>query len=73
MLSRYEIKTSSDNLNAKHEVMQQVVLSALYRSGFFSKAAFYGGTCLRIFHDLPRFSEDMDFSLLEKNFVNIRI
>ncbi|MCD4697370.1 MAG: nucleotidyl transferase AbiEii/AbiGii toxin family protein, partial [Bacteroidales bacterium] len=38
-----------------------------YRAGFFNKAAFYGGTCLRIFHDLPRFSEDMDFSLLEKD------
>lgn len=67
MLSRYDIKTSSDKLNAIHEVMQQVALAALYRAGFFSKAAFYGGTCLRIFHELPRFSEDMDFSLLEKN------
>jgi len=67
MLARYEIQTINDKLNATHEVMQQVALSGLYRAGFFSKAAFYGGTCLRIFHDLPRFSEDMDFSLLEKN------
>ena len=67
MLSRYEIMTNSDKLNATHEVMQQIALSALYRAGFFSKAAFYGGTCLRIFHNLQRFSEDMDFSLLEKN------
>ena len=66
MLSRYEIMTNSDKLNATHEVMQQIALSALYRAGFFSKAAFYGGTCLRIFHNLQRFSEDMDFSLLEK-------
>jgi len=47
-----------------HEVLQQVVLAGLYRSGFFDKAAFYGGTCLRLFHGLDRFSEDMDFSLL---------
>jgi len=67
MLSRYEIMTNSDKLNATHEVMQQIALSALYRAGFFSKAAFYGGSCLRIFHNLQRFSEDMDFSLLEKN------
>lgn len=67
MLARYEIKTNSDKLNATHEVMQQVALSGLYRAGFFSKAAFYGGTCLRIFHNLPRFSEDMDFSLLAKD------
>jgi predicted nucleotidyltransferase component of viral defense system len=53
-----------------HEVLQQVALAGLYRAGFFEKAAFYGGTCLRIFHGLDRFSEDMDFSLLtwEKDF-----
>ncbi|MDD2634852.1 MAG: nucleotidyl transferase AbiEii/AbiGii toxin family protein [Bacteroidales bacterium] len=67
MLSRYEIKTTEDRRNALHEVMQQVTLSALYRAGFFDKAAFYGGTCLRIFHGLPRFSEDMDFSLLKRD------
>ena len=67
MLSRYKVKTSSDKLNATHEVMQQITLSALYRAGFFSKAAFYGGTCLRVFHGLPRFSEDMDFSLLAQD------
>jgi predicted nucleotidyltransferase component of viral defense system len=47
-----------------HEVLQQVALAGLYRSGFFDKAAFYGGTCLRLFHGLGRFSEDLDFSLL---------
>ncbi len=67
MLSRYNIKTNEDRLNAAHEVMQQVCLAGLNRAGFFEKAAFYGGTCLRIFHQLPRFSEDMDFSLLEKD------
>ena len=67
MMSRYEIKTTEDKHNAVHEVMQQITLAALYRVGFFEKAAFYGGTCLRIFHNLQRFSEDMDFSLLEKN------
>jgi Domain of unknown function (DUF1814). len=44
--------------------MQEIALAGLYRGGFFNKAAFYGGTCLRIFHGLKRFSEDMDFSLL---------
>ena len=65
MLSRYEIHTEDDKRNALHEVMQQVALAGLYRGGFFDKAAFYGGTCLRIFHGLQRFSEDMDFSLLK--------
>ncbi|MCP9917008.1 nucleotidyl transferase AbiEii/AbiGii toxin family protein [Cyanobium sp. ATX 6F1] len=45
--------------------MQELALAGLYRRGFFGKAAFYGGTCLRIFHQLPRFSEDLDFSLLQ--------
>lgn len=65
MLSRYEIKTNDDQVNARHEVMQQIALAGLYRGGFFNKAAFYGGTCLRIFYGVSRFSEDMDFSLLE--------
>jgi predicted nucleotidyltransferase component of viral defense system len=67
MLSRYEIKTNEDYSNALHEVMQQITLAGLYRGGFFEYAAFYGGTCLRIFHQLQRFSEDMDFSLLQPN------
>jgi predicted nucleotidyltransferase component of viral defense system len=65
MLSRYEIKTKDDRTNALHEVMQEIALAALYRAGFFDRAAFYGGTCLRIFYGLQRFSEDMDFSLLQ--------
>ncbi|MDR2556143.1 MAG: nucleotidyl transferase AbiEii/AbiGii toxin family protein [Bacteroidales bacterium] len=65
MLARYDIKNKADRENAMHEVMQQIALAGLYRGGFFDRAAFYGGTCLRIFYNLPRFSEDMDFSLLE--------
>lgn len=65
MLSRYEIRTNDDYINAQHEVMQQVTLAGLYRGGFFNKAAFYGGSCLRIFYGLQRFSEDLDFSLLQ--------
>lgn len=65
MLSRYELRTDDDYINARHEVMQQVTLAGLYRGGFFNKAAFYGGTCLRIFYGLQRFSEDMDFSLIQ--------
>ena len=64
MLSQYTIVTDKDRRNAIYEVMQQIALAGLYRGGFFNKAAFYGGTCLRIFHKLERFSEDMDFSLL---------
>ncbi|MDD4618420.1 MAG: nucleotidyl transferase AbiEii/AbiGii toxin family protein [Bacteroidales bacterium] len=67
MLGRYDIKTAQEKHNAINEVMQEIALAGLYRGGFFDKAAFYGGTCLRIFHGLPRFSEDMDFSLTEKN------
>ena len=64
MLAAYAPKSQQEQLNALHEVMQQVCLVGLARGGFMEKAAFYGGTCLRIFHGLERFSEDMDFSLL---------
>lgn len=64
MLSAYDLSTEQQRRNAVFEVNQQVVLAGLYRGGFFDSAAFYGGTCLRIFHGLNRFSEDMDFSLV---------
>ena len=62
MLARYDDELGKRN--ATYDVMQEIILAGLYRGGFFNKAAFYGGTCLRIFHGLNRFSEDMDFSLL---------
>jgi len=65
MLSRYQLATKDDLTNATHEVMQQIALAGLYRGGFFDRAAFYGGTCLRIFYGSQRFSEDLDFSLLQ--------
>ena len=67
MLSRYDLTTEQNRRNAIFEVNQQVILSGLYAGGFFESAAFYGGTCLRIFHGLERFSEDMDFSLLKQD------
>lgn len=63
MLSAYDLSTKQMMRNAKFEINQQVILAGLYRGGFFDAAAFYGGTCLRIFHGLDRFSEDLDFSL----------
>ena len=64
MLSAYDLTTEQQQRNATYEVNQQIILSGLYNGGFFDVAAFYGDTCLRIFHGLQRFSEDMDFSLL---------
>ena len=67
MLSAYGVTTEQERRNAIFEANQQVMLAGLYNGGFFDVAAFYGGTCLRIFHGLQRFSEDMDFSLLTPN------
>ena len=66
MLSAYSEKNGLSSSNAEQEVCQKITLAGLYRGGFFDHAAFYGGTCLRLFHGLNRFSEDMDFSLTEK-------
>ena len=64
MISKYEIKNTNDEINALKEIIQEIVLSGLSRGGFFDKAAFYGGTSLRIFYQLDRFSEDLDFALI---------
>lgn len=67
MLKNYSVHTVYDKKNAMKEIMQEIVLCGLSRAGFFKEAAFYGGTALRIFYGLDRFSEDLDFSLEEKN------
>ena len=67
MLSAYDQSTDTGRRNAIYEVSQQLVLASLSNGGFFDKAAFYGGTCLRIFYGLDRFSEDMDFTLLKED------
>ena len=64
MLKNYQIENIYDQKNAMKEIMQEIVLCGLSRAGFFQKAAFYGGTALRIFYGLDRFSEDLDFSLV---------
>ena len=64
MLKNYQIENLYDQKNAMKEIMQEIVLCGLSRAGFFQKAAFYGGTALRIFYGLDRFSEDLDFTLL---------
>lgn len=70
MIRSYEAKTIFEQKNAIKEVIQELTLCGLSRAGFFKNAAFYGGTALRIFYGLDRFSEDLDFSLKEsdKNF-----
>ena len=63
MLKRYSAENLDEKKQAIKEIVQEVVLCGLSRAGFFDKAAFYGGTALRIFYGLDRFSEDLDFSL----------
>jgi hypothetical protein len=64
MLNRYECQSVEDHVRALREIMQEIALLGLWRSKFFEKAAFYGGTALRILYGMERFSEDLDFSLL---------
>lgn len=67
MLSQYKANSIDEKRMALKEVIQNTILCALATDGFFSHAAFYGGTALRIFHGLDRFSEDLDFALLQKD------
>ena len=64
MLEKYTINNIDDEKNAIKEIVQEVTLAGLARTDFFKHAAFYGGTALRIFYGLNRFSEDLDFTLL---------
>lgn len=66
MLNKYDL-TKNDPYEALREILQEIVLAALSDAGFFKHAVFYGGTALRILYNLPRFSEDLDFSLIKPN------
>ena len=66
-LNSYDCKSEIEEEQAIREITQEVVLAALGRTDFFKHAAFQGGTCLRIFYGLNRFSEDMDFILKESD------
>ncbi len=61
---KYHCRNKLEELNALKEIMQEVVLFSLSNSKFFKISAFHGGTSLRILYGLPRFSEDLDFSLI---------
>ena len=63
IIKTYNPKTINENKYALREIVQSIVLVGLSRTDFFKKASFYGGTALRIFYDLNRYSEDLDFTL----------
>ena len=65
MLDSTKCRTADDYRLALNEIVQEISLLGLYRGGFFSRAAFYGGTALHMFHGLDRFSQDLDFSLIK--------
>lgn len=64
-IAEYNPQNEEEILAALREIMQEICLAALSRTNFFEKAAFYGGTALRILYGLDRYSEDLDFSLLQ--------
>lgn len=67
LLENYTLETRDDYETAVKEIVQHLALLGLWRSKFYEHAAFYGGTALRLFYGLRRFSEDLDFSLITKN------
>jgi predicted nucleotidyltransferase component of viral defense system len=67
MLQRYDCHSLQEHEQALREILQEIALVGLWRGKFFEHAAFYGGTALRIFYNLDRFSEDLDFTLLTPN------
>lgn len=66
-LTEYNAATPIEEENALKEIVQEILLFALWRADFFEAAAFQGGTSLRVLHGLSRFSEDIDFILREPN------
>lgn len=60
-----EVADPAQRLNRLREYLQAFILRSLHESEAFLCLSFVGGTALRFLFDLPRFSEDIDFSLNE--------
>ena len=63
---RYKPASYQDEINVSRELLQYCILNSLSKSGFFNNAAFLGGTSLRLFYGLDRYSEDLDFSVIKQ-------
>jgi Nucleotidyl transferase AbiEii toxin, Type IV TA system len=59
--------TREQGLHIAREYLQARILASLQRRGAMIPLAFHGGTCLRFLHGIPRYSEDLDFTLERKN------
>jgi predicted nucleotidyltransferase component of viral defense system len=64
-IKKYAITTMGEEELAASELLQKTILAGLSETDFFAKASFHGGTALRIFHGLNRYSQDLDFSLIQ--------
>jgi hypothetical protein len=62
-----EDMTAEEKSNRVRELLQIIMLKIIYDKDFFNNLAFTGGTALRILFDIKRFSEDLDFSLVNKD------
>ena len=61
-----DLGTKEEKYNSVREFLQELILQIIDRRGYFKNLAFVGGTALRILHDMQRFSEDLDFSLINR-------
>jgi len=57
------VQAPAEKLNILREYLQAFVMRSLHESEAYACLSFVGGTALRFVYDLPRFSEDLDFSL----------
>ncbi len=58
-----KLEDPTDRLNLLREYLQACVLRSLHESEAFLFISFVGGTALRFLFELPRFSEELDFSV----------
>ncbi len=65
-----EKKSHNEKLNLMREYLQAYILRIMHDAGVFRTTAFVGGAALRFLHGLPRFSEDLDFSIVGEEHIS---
>jgi len=69
-LAKNNIKDKDNYRHELREITQEMIMAGLSKTDFFTKAAFHGGTSLRMIYKIERYSKDFDFTLdkMDNNF-----
>ncbi len=62
-LTTHPNSSAAEQEEVMKDIWLKIILNGLYEGNFFHEAIFQGGSSLRLIHQIPRFSDGLDFIL----------